>query len=168
MWYMLPDSGKQYPVTIARVKEIVRMNAKGERPAELEAVEITGSKVKEIEPTFVDVVGQISLRSLERNSKKRKDKEHEQKQSQRGNGSDNPKSRTGTTGMAINKKGSQPPKVSQPQPRAQQNGQREKTPPSTPNKQNVNRQPRKEVLRQPQKPQQKPPQNNPDDNESAS
>ena len=37
MWYMLPDSGMQYPLTIARVKEIVRLNAKGERPDELGA-----------------------------------------------------------------------------------------------------------------------------------
>ncbi len=83
MWYMLPDSNKQYPVAIHRVKEIVRMNAKGERPDELEAVEIGSNKPKEIEPTFVDVVGQISLRSLERNSKKRKDKESDNRQNQR-------------------------------------------------------------------------------------
>src|SRR5690349_12505806 len=31
MWYMLPDSALQYPLTITRVKEIVRLNAKGER-----------------------------------------------------------------------------------------------------------------------------------------
>ncbi len=83
MWYMLPDSSKQYPVTIHRVKEIVRMNVKGERPDELEAIELVSGKPKEIEPTFVDVVGQISLRSLERNSKKRKDKENEDRQNQR-------------------------------------------------------------------------------------
>ena len=83
MWYMLPDSSKQYPVAIHRVKEIVRMNAKGERPDELEAVEIGSNKPKEIEPTFVDVVGQISLRSLERNSKKRKDKEEDNRQNNR-------------------------------------------------------------------------------------
>ena len=83
MWYMLPDSSKQYPVPIHRVKEIVRMNAKGERPDELEAVEISSGKPKEIEPTFVDVVGQISLRSLERNSKKRKEKESDNRQNQR-------------------------------------------------------------------------------------
>lgn len=77
MWYMLHDSNRQYPVTITRVRDIIRMNAKGERPEELEAVEVTASKPKETEPTFVDVVGQISLRSLERNSKKRKDKERE-------------------------------------------------------------------------------------------
>jgi cell fate regulator YaaT (PSP1 superfamily) len=77
MWYILPDTSKQYPLTIQRVKEIIRINAKGEKIQELQPVELTGSKPKEIEPTFVDVVGQISLKSLERNSRKRRDKERE-------------------------------------------------------------------------------------------
>ncbi|MGF7230814.1 PSP1 domain-containing protein [Arachidicoccus sp.] len=73
MWYTLPDSNTQYPLTLRRVKEILQMNANGERPENLEAVELVG-KVKEVEQGFVDVVGQISLRSLERNDRKRKDK----------------------------------------------------------------------------------------------
>jgi cell fate regulator YaaT (PSP1 superfamily) len=79
MWYILPDTNKQYPLTILRVKEIMRLNEKGEKPSELQAVELIGHKLKEIEPTFVDVVGQISLRSLERNSKKRKEKDRDAK-----------------------------------------------------------------------------------------
>jgi cell fate regulator YaaT (PSP1 superfamily) len=75
MWYTLPDSNKHYPLTIARVKEIQKLNAQGLKPDELEPVEIVSSKPKEVEPEFVDVVGQISLRSLERNSRRRKDKE---------------------------------------------------------------------------------------------
>jgi cell fate regulator YaaT (PSP1 superfamily) len=75
MWYMLPDSSKQYPLTIERVKKIKSLNAQGVIPDELEAVEITTGKPKEIEPEFVDVVGQISLRSLEKADKKR----HQQK-----------------------------------------------------------------------------------------
>ena len=51
------------------------MNEKGIRPEELETADVTsGTKVKEVEPQFVDVVGQISLRSLERNAQKRKSK----------------------------------------------------------------------------------------------
>ena len=75
MWYTMPDSNKHYPLTIARVKEIQKLNVQGLKPDELEPVEIVSSKAKEAEPEFVDVVGQISLRSLERNSRKRKDKE---------------------------------------------------------------------------------------------
>ncbi len=75
MWYTIPDSTKHYPLTIARVKEIQKMNTQGLKPDELEPVEIVSSKPKEVEPEFVDVVGQITLRSLEKNSRRRKDKE---------------------------------------------------------------------------------------------
>ena len=75
MWYSLPDSVKHYPLTIVRVKEIQKMNAQGLKPDELEPVEIVSSKPKEAEHEFVDVVGQISLRSLEKNSRQRKDRE---------------------------------------------------------------------------------------------
>ena len=75
MWYTLPDSNKQYPLSIDTVREIKAMNNKGIRPEELETADVaTGSKAKEVEPQFVDVVGQISLRSLERNAQKRKSK----------------------------------------------------------------------------------------------
>jgi cell fate regulator YaaT (PSP1 superfamily) len=84
MWYTLPDSNKHYPLSIARVKEIQKMNALGQKPDDLEPVELVSSKPKEVEPAFVDVVGQISLRSLERNSRRRKDKE--QQGNQRGSG----------------------------------------------------------------------------------
>ncbi len=75
MWYSLPDSTRHYPLTIVRVKEIQKMNAQGLKPDELEPVEIISSRPKEVEPEFVDVVGHISLRSLEKNSRNRRDKE---------------------------------------------------------------------------------------------
>ncbi|MDP4263430.1 MAG: regulatory iron-sulfur-containing complex subunit RicT [Bacteroidota bacterium] len=82
MWYTLPDSTKQYPLTIDRVKKIKTLNQQGVIPEELEAVEVTSSKPKEVEPEFVDVVGQISLRSLDKSDKKRRS----QQQQQRGQG----------------------------------------------------------------------------------
>ncbi len=72
MWYMLPDSSKQYPLTIERVKKIRSLNMQGIIPDELEAVEVTSNKPKEVEPEFVDVVGAISLRSLEKAEKKKR------------------------------------------------------------------------------------------------
>ncbi|HEX6845529.1 MAG TPA: regulatory iron-sulfur-containing complex subunit RicT [Chitinophagaceae bacterium] len=80
MWYVLPDSNKQYPVTIERARKIKSLNAQGVIPEELEAVEITSSKVKEAEPEFVELVGQISLQSLEKADKKRKQKQQRPKQ----------------------------------------------------------------------------------------
>ncbi len=87
MWYMLPDSSKQYPLTIERVKKIKSLNEQGVIPEELEAVELTSSKPKEVEPEFVDVVGQISLHSLEKTEKKKKQQRQQQKppQKQQGN-----------------------------------------------------------------------------------
>jgi cell fate regulator YaaT (PSP1 superfamily) len=82
MWYMLPDSTKQYPLTIERVKKIKSLNQQGTIPEELEAVELTSSKPQEVEPEFVDVVGHISLRSLEKTDKKRRQQNQQRQQQQ--------------------------------------------------------------------------------------
>ncbi|WP_439504564.1 regulatory iron-sulfur-containing complex subunit RicT [Sediminibacterium sp.] len=75
MWYILPNNTKHYPLTIDRVKEIKRLNKQGQRVDELQAVEIVNSKQKEAEPAFVELVGQISLKSLEKNDKRRRDQQ---------------------------------------------------------------------------------------------
>lgn len=80
MWYTLPDSNKQYPLTLERVRKIKDLNRQGIRPEELEPVEVVSSKPKEIEPVYADVVGQISLRSLEKTSRKRRENERGQRQ----------------------------------------------------------------------------------------
>jgi cell fate regulator YaaT (PSP1 superfamily) len=82
MWYILPDSNKQYPLTIDRVRKIKEQNRQGIIPDELEVVELTSVKSKEIEPEFVDVVGHISLRSLEKADKKRREKNRQKQQQQ--------------------------------------------------------------------------------------
>ncbi|MDP4283342.1 MAG: regulatory iron-sulfur-containing complex subunit RicT [Bacteroidota bacterium] len=73
MWYSMPESTKHYPLTIETVIKIKSQNKEGIKPDELETVEIVSGKPKEVEPEFVDVVGQISLKSLEKNSRKRRD-----------------------------------------------------------------------------------------------
>jgi cell fate regulator YaaT (PSP1 superfamily) len=78
MWYTMPDSNKQYPLTIESVKKIKALNRQGIRPEELETVEVVSKKPVEIEPTYVDVVGQISLKSLEKTSRKRRENERGQ------------------------------------------------------------------------------------------
>lgn len=80
MWYAYPNSSKLYALSIKRVKEILEMNQSGEKADELKGEElIPGKKAEEHE--FVDVVGQISLRSLERASRKRKKKAREGRES---------------------------------------------------------------------------------------
>src|SRR5688572_7448580 len=84
MWYILPDSNKHYPLTIERVAKIKSLNAEGVIPDELGAVDLS-SKTKEEEPEFVELVGQISLRSLEKADRKRKQKNQQQRPQQKPN-----------------------------------------------------------------------------------
>ena len=86
MWYTMPDSNKQYPLTIESVQKIKALNRQGIKPEELETVEVVSKKPVEIEPTYVDVVGQISLKSLEKTSRKRRDNERGQQQQGRPQG----------------------------------------------------------------------------------
>ena len=80
MWYVLPDSNKQYPLTIERVQKIRSLNHQNIIPEELEAVDVTTMKQKEVEPEFVDVVGHITLKSLEKADKKRHQQQRPQQQ----------------------------------------------------------------------------------------
>ena len=86
MWFSLAESNKQYPLTIERVKKIKELNRQGIKPEELEPAELVTNKPKEIEPVYADVVGQISLRSLEKTSRKRRDSEKKQQQPRRQGG----------------------------------------------------------------------------------
>jgi cell fate regulator YaaT (PSP1 superfamily) len=81
MWYTLPDSSKQYPLTVERVKKIKSLNQEGVIPDELGVVDVTSSKPKEAEPEFVELVGQISLSSLDKAADK---KRRQQQQGTRG------------------------------------------------------------------------------------
>jgi cell fate regulator YaaT (PSP1 superfamily) len=77
MWYTMPDSTKHYPVSIEAVKKIKAQNKQGIKPDALETVEVISGKPKEVEPEFVDVVGQISLKTLERKDRQRRDRERQ-------------------------------------------------------------------------------------------
>jgi hypothetical protein len=72
LWYVLPDSNKQYPLTIDRVKKIQQQNSQGVVPEELEAVDLTAAKGKPVENEFVELVGHISLKSLEKTERKKR------------------------------------------------------------------------------------------------
>jgi cell fate regulator YaaT (PSP1 superfamily) len=84
MWYTMAESNKQYPLTIEMVKKIKAQNRDGVKPEVLETAEVITGKPKEVEPEYADIVGQISLNSLEKNSRKRRDKERSQQQGPRG------------------------------------------------------------------------------------
>lgn len=78
MWFAYQGSSKQYPLTIERVNEIHDLNKQGVKPDELGHVEIEVVPKEGEEHAFVDVVGQISLRSLERAGRKRKKRSQDQ------------------------------------------------------------------------------------------
>ncbi len=75
MWYSYHGNNKQYPLSIERVKEIMALNKEGKKADELHPVELekrdAGGNVK-ADMGYVNDVGQISLRSLERGKKKKK------------------------------------------------------------------------------------------------
>lgn len=80
MWYTLPDSNKQYPLSLDRVVKIKSLNQQGIRPDDLEPVEVVSSKPREMEPENVELVGQISLRTLEKAEKKKKQQQQQKNQ----------------------------------------------------------------------------------------
>ena len=74
MWYSFEKSNTLYPLTIERVKEIYDLNKQNIFPEELQAVEVVKKSTVVEKTDFVDVVGQLTLKSLEKSSKKKKNK----------------------------------------------------------------------------------------------
>lgn len=75
MWYSYSDSTKQYPMSIERVKEIQQLNKEGIKPDELQPVELETPANKagmKVDMGFVNDVGQITLKALEKGNKRRK------------------------------------------------------------------------------------------------
>ena len=70
MWYVLPDSNKQYPLLIERVKQIKNLNKQNIIPDDLGAVEATGKPKEEL--VNVDLTGQFSLKTLDSADKKKR------------------------------------------------------------------------------------------------
>ncbi len=158
MWYSMADSNKQYPLTIEMVKKIKAQNKEGIRPEELETAEVVTGKPKEVEPEYADLVGQISLRSLEKTTRKRRDKERSREQKQQGGGQQQNQNR-GRNQQQNEQK--QPQNQGRPQqrgpqsPNQQQGGGQQKQPQRPQQGQRQGGQPQQNQNR----PQQRPPQN---------
>jgi cell fate regulator YaaT (PSP1 superfamily) len=152
MWYVLPDSTSQYPLTIERVRKIRSLNQQNIIPDELEAVEVTSTKPKEVEPEFVDVVGHITLKSLEKADKKKQQKARDQRQQQQ---KQQPK-QLPRPNQQMQKGGQQ----QQQQPPQQQRPSQQRPNQQRPNQQGQNQQgpgqPRRNQQRPPQQQQQQP------------
>jgi hypothetical protein len=75
MWYSYRSSNKQYPLSITRVKEIIKANKEGIKPDELQPVELETSANKaglKVDVGFVNDVGQITLKALEKSNRKKR------------------------------------------------------------------------------------------------
>jgi cell fate regulator YaaT (PSP1 superfamily) len=158
MWYTMPDSNKQYPLTLERVRKIKELNRQGIRPDDLEPVEIVSNKQVEVEPVYADVVGQISLKSLEKTSRKRREPDRGPQTGNRQQGGPNrqqqPQQNRGGQNQQRPQQGGRPnqPAGGRPQgPNQQQPGGR----PQGPNQQGG----RPQQGGQQNRPQQRPPQN---------
>jgi cell fate regulator YaaT (PSP1 superfamily) len=77
MWYSYSDNNKQYPLSITRVKEILKINKQGQKaddlqPVELEVKHEKGGVPKAVDMGFINDVGQITLKNLEKGNKKKR------------------------------------------------------------------------------------------------
>jgi len=75
MWYSFPGNNKQYPLSIERVQEIIKLNKEGKKADELQPVELEARDARgsiKADMGFVNDVGQITLKNLEKNKKKKK------------------------------------------------------------------------------------------------
>lgn len=175
MWYAYGDSNKQYPLTISRVKEIRQLNKQNIRPEDLKPVEVVAGKPKEADLGFADVVGQISLRSLEKTAQKRKHKDKEKQKhkqlQQGGKPAEQPAQQQKPKQQAQPQQQQQQPKPKQPQQQGPGKPQGPKPQQQQPPKQQQQQQPQQgkpQGPKPPPKPQQQgggtgqqPPQNRP-------
>lgn len=150
MWYTLPDSNKQYPLTIERVIKIRTLNQQGVFPEELEPVEVTSSKPKEIEPEFADLVGQISLQTLEKADRKRRNQQQQQQKGQKQGQRPHPSAGSGPTGNRQQQGGGN-------RQQGNQQGNKPQRPQGNPGQQGGGNQGRQQRPQGPRPPRQRPP-----------
>lgn len=125
LWYGMSGSSRQYPVSIERVEEIVAMNARGEKPEELETVEVetkNRNAIKTVDMGFINDVGQINLNSLTKSKKKDKDNNRELRNEQRKPESKKHKPTPAhAKGKEASKESSKPQEKGKPNPNQQHN-----------------------------------------------
>jgi len=116
MWYVLPDSNKQYPLLIERVKQIKKLNQQNVVPDELGAVEATGKPKEEL--VNVDLTGQFSLKTLDKADRKKKEMRkgpNQQRRDNRDNRQGQPQQRDNRPSQPRDNRPQQP-KENRPQP----------------------------------------------------
>jgi cell fate regulator YaaT (PSP1 superfamily) len=117
MWYSYSDNNKQYPLSIVRVKEIQRMNKQGQKADELQPVELEARDAKtgiKADMGFVNDVGQITLKALEKNNKKKKSRGKGNEQGAARQDRNRPQQATGEGAQANTEQGADRPQGDRP------------------------------------------------------
>ena len=147
MWYSYSNNNKQYPLSITRVKEILKLNKEGQKAEDLKPVELETRESKAgIKPDmgFVNDVGQITLKALEKNKKKKKPSGNKPK-------AEGEAQRAGSAGTPGGQpQGNKPQQANRPQQNKQQGGGN----PQGGNKPQQNKGPQGDKPQQGKKPQQ--------------
>ena len=105
MFYTVKGSGTFYPISLENVKMVLEMNANGKKPADISDLAEVEEKTEEESIEFADVVGQITLASLD----KRKPQHKNKKQGPpRSNPNQQNKQQTSESNPANNKEQGQP------------------------------------------------------------
>jgi len=162
MWFSYANQEDWIPLKVDRVKEIMAMNKRGEKPSNLkdEAVELKTTAIVEKVHDYENVVGQDSLTRLDeknRNKNNRNRNNNNRNDRERGE-RDRDRNRGGQNAQGSPSNGGQKPQ-NQNRPQQQRNSQDrpQKSQDKPQNEQNQRNQPRQENRpQQNQRPQQKP------------
>ena len=85
MYYTVKGSSTFYPLTLENVKMVLAMNAEGKKPAEITDLAEVVEKTPEESIEFADVVGQITLASLDRKDRNNRNKNRNNNNNNRNN-----------------------------------------------------------------------------------
>ena len=145
MFYTVKGSGMFYPISLENVKMVLEMNANGKKPADINDLAEVVEKTEEESIEFADVVGQISLASLDRKDKKNFHKNKQQGQQRNNpNQQNRPQNNNQQQGQQNKQQGQSQQKQNNQQNKPQNNQNRNQNRPPRPNNQgNANNNPNK-------------------------
>ena len=145
MFYTVKGSGMFYPISLENVKMVLEMNANGKKPADINDLAEVVEKTEEESIEFADVVGQISLASLDRKDKKNFHKNKQQGQQRNNpNQQNRPQNNNQQQGQQTKQQGQGQQKQNNQQNKPQNNQNRNQNRPPRPNNQgNANNNPNK-------------------------
>lgn len=119
MWYAIKGSNAIVPLNVKRVFEIQAMNREGVKPAGLMGMEAIAAAQKAAKVGFEDGVGELTLNTLEKTDKRKKDKERRKRR--RKNRKPTTNSNTGSNVSPTNTPTSKPKPKTNPRPKGKPN-----------------------------------------------